>query len=758
MMHPYTEQGEEVEQLRELLETELPASGLLEHWAGLLLTVTESHSMDAALSELRHSAHSAFADVLHRCQSCLPYALSSQLPSSPSLSLFLSCHIVSACADLGCGGGEGGTYGMPPAFRLPEGASPQSHMLSTCLCAWAGAVRAERQRLLAALGGEAPAAKLSGCPLRALYRRELSLLQQRQGQDGEEGQQPPAETEAAAARELEAARQRLELSATLPLNTTATFELCMRLAGAAMAAAAGAPKPAAGASSPSSGGSHGQAAACGMSAKDALGLAEVSLQCARAVLAGEEALREPHVPPALAARLGRWWELFAVSVTAIARDELTAAKAAHFIFNIFVRLVARKGPTTQPSADMAAAVRGGCLRCLTSLLPLVLRPGSEPVLHTSIFLSYGDTWIKLLAFGKTAEAVLLVAAAAEALALHTAALAQPRAAGAMEAATAAAQACMWVSVFFGSRLLNELWRPGRCVPARSSGTAGEANAVGAAGATAGYLPSGAVASVVVARLLPEMARLLQGLLQRLHAGALSEADADDVRSVLVDVLCIVPWPAVGLAHATCALGEARQSADGGGGSDDDRAGSDGAGGGRGRGDSGGGGGDDGAAASWRQLLLVELRLPALLGAALRLLEQDKEAAEASRRTEGQASFLRRDPIGDCLGRALVALAAWAPAELARVVAAANRASAGERGGRSGALPTTALLRLVLGRDGCSPAPEVLEAVEAACGGAGPQRVPAFLQPEEWEPLLQCCDKLLPPVRARELLATSDSVP
>ncbi|KXZ45070.1 hypothetical protein GPECTOR_59g679 [Gonium pectorale] len=739
-------------QLRELLGAELLASGLLEHWAGLLLTVTEVHSTDAALAELRHSVYSAFADVLHDFRYCSPCAASSQLPTGPSLSFLLSCHIVSACADLGCGGGEGGTYGMPPAFRLPEGASPQSHMLSTCLSAWRGTVLVERQRLLAALETEAPAAaRLAGCPLRALYRRELSLLQQRK--DGEQQALPQQAT-----KELEAARQRLELSATPPLNTTATFELCMRLAEAAMAAAAGAPKTAAGSGPSGSGSSHGQAAACGLSAKEALQLAVESLRCGRAVLAGNEALREPHLPPALAARLGRWWELYAAAVTAAACHELSAMDAAVHISEHFARLAAHPGPVAQLSADVAAALRGGCLRCLTSLFPVALRPGSESVLeaYTRTFTIYGDTWIQLLAFGETTEAVSLVAAAAEALAEHSAALTQPHAVGATESFSGATQACHFASTLFGSMLLTKLWQSGPFLLSFPSGAAGGGDAVGAPGAAAGYLPSGdgaeqlaAVASVVVARLLPEMARLLQGLLQQLHAGALDDRQLGSMRGLLMDLLRMVPWPAVGLARSSGALGEARQSADGGGGSNDDRAGSGGESSERSGGDNGSGGGDDSAAASWRQLLLVEVRLPALLGAALRLLEQVEEAMKESEGAEWRAKPLRSEPIGEGLGQALAALAAWAPAELARVVAAADRAVAG---GRSGALPTTALFRSVLGRGGCRPAPELLEVVEAACGGAGQQRVPTFLPPEEWERLLQWSGLLLPPVRARGLVS------
>ncbi|KXZ45069.1 hypothetical protein GPECTOR_59g678 [Gonium pectorale] len=615
----HAELYEQVVQLQELLQAELLASGLLEQWAGLLLTVTEARSTDAALSELERSVRSALADVLRDFCFRLPRASRSQLPTGPNLSFLMSCHIVSACADLECGGGgEGGTYGMPPAFRLPF----QSYMLSSSLAAWADAVKAERQRLLAALGMETPAAMLSGCPLRALYRRELSLLQQQQGQDGREGQQPPAETDAAAVRELEAARQRLELSATPPLNTTATFELCMRLAGAAMATAAETPELATGAGPSSSGGSHGQAAACGLSAKGVLDLAAMSLQCGRAALAGEEALREPHLPPALAARLGRWWELFAAAVTAAARLKLTFFEAVTYMGCLFVHLCAHPGPATQPSAGVAAALGAGCLRCLASLLPLVLRPGFESELDTyiSTFFIYGDTWMQLLAFGETTETVSLVAAVAEALALHTAAPTQPHAAGTMAAAAEAEQACHFASTFFGSLLLYKLWQPGLSLPPHPSGAAGAANAVCAAGAAAGYLPSGdraerlaAVASVVVARLLPEMARLLQGLLQRLHAGALDDRQLDSVRVLLMDLLRMVPWPAVGLARSSGALGEARQSADGGGGSNDDRAGSGGESSERsGGGDTGsGGGGDSAAAESWRQLLLVE-RLPTFL--------------------------------------------------------------------------------------------------------------------------------------------------
>ncbi|KXZ45072.1 hypothetical protein GPECTOR_59g681 [Gonium pectorale] len=739
-----------MEDYRALLEAELPASEILEHAARLLLKRLQGGhiAQSIALCNMLHNACKMFA-------SFWAVALCQQLPTGPCLSFLLSCHIVSACADLGCGGGEGGLYGMPQAFRLPTGyAFRQADTLIRFLSAWQAAVMEERSRLaaalggdsglpypnaaigtvsLAALGGEAPAAAMLSCyPLRPLYRRELSLLQQRHGQDGEEGQQPPAETAASAVRELEAARLRLELSATPPLNTTATFELCMRLAEGLVAAEAPVqlnhrrrPNLAAGNGS----GNVQVTALSGLPPGKALRVAMQSLMCAREALAGEKALREPRLPPALAARLGRWWGAAIAAVTAAASQQRPSADFTRPACTLLSSLAKPNGPADPPSADQSAARYAGYLTCLAAYLRAALRPGSGATRASVCMLLHKHVWTQLLAFGEIRKAASVMAAVAEALAEHAAALSEPGATGAVKGLDEAEECLMFVTVFFGREQVERLLP--RCSGASGSAPnalghapgheAGPGEDGGARSVASGPERLGAVASVVVARLLPEMARLLQVLMQ---AGRGSLAAVG--RSVAL-LLGMVPWLAAGLARASGAwgkqAGDARES----------------------------GGSDDAAAESWRQLLLVELRLPALLGAALRLLTEHT-AASGGKAMALQCLVPR---LSSGLLHALAVLAAWTPAELARLVAAADRAVAGGRGGRSGALPTTALLRSVLGRGGCRPAPEVLEAVEAACGGAGPQRVPAGLPPDEMASSLHWGCLLLPPSRARELLSASD---
>ncbi|KXZ46849.1 hypothetical protein GPECTOR_40g583 [Gonium pectorale] len=463
---------------------------------------------------------------------------------------------------------------------------------------------------------------------------------------------------------------------------------------------------------------------------EALRLTMHSLMCARMALAGQEALREPQLPPALASRLGRWWGAAIAAVTAAASQQQPPDDLSCQVCAVLGSVTAPNGPANHPSADQSAALGAGYLRCLAAYLRTVLQPGFGAAGSVIPRLLRKHAWAQLLAFGEIREAASLVAAVAKALAEHAAALPDPGTPGAV-AASQEAEHGVRLATFVWTHLAKTL------LPQRSGN--GSNSSAGAGGAPSGEMgpgqdggvwrssggPSGerlaAVASVVLACLLPEMARLLPRLL---HSGKESVPFAASCGLGLVlDMLLRL---AAGLASACSASGEVQALPVNGG---SDNAGCD-------------------AAESWRQLLLVELRLPALLGMALQLLQEDPAAGGGL----AQGTPLGKDMLGSSFGSALAALAAWAPAELARVVAAADRAAAGGRGGRSGALPTTSLLRSVLGRDGCRPAPELLEAVQAACGGAVPQRVPAFLPPEEWEPLLHCGGLLLPPLRARELVS------
>ncbi|KXZ44854.1 hypothetical protein GPECTOR_61g807 [Gonium pectorale] len=223
----------------------------------------------------------------------------------------------------------------------------------------------------------------------------------------------------------------------------------------------------------------------------------------------------------------------------------------------------------------------------------------------------------------------------------------------------------------------------------------------------------AAASHIVARVLPEAARLLQVLRPLTRGGG----DEELVDSSLALLLSVFPLPATAAARAASAgsesdggsdhSGDTGSSASGRGSYSESDGGCDaadhnmasgsgvrggvGCAGNMSSGDSGSrAGAASGDAASWRQLLLVELRLPALLGAAL---EQLDEAGDAGVAGSGGGKRLpeRITSLNTIVVKALAALAAWAPGELARMVAAADRTAAVGRG-HGGPLPTTALLR------------------------------------------------------------------
>ncbi|KXZ41328.1 hypothetical protein GPECTOR_548g558 [Gonium pectorale] len=498
-------------ELQQQLVAELRASGLLEHLARLLLTLLAS-SPPPALGMLVERLPSWFGSLCHVCHKHCSCVLSCLLPVSPCLSYFVSCSLVSACADLERGPGCS-LYGMPPAHWLrrragdPEVFRPNLGFLD----AWECAVKAERERLVAVLVGEAGEVastshtSLAGRSLRSLYRRELSLLTRQElereaaphpaseGQGGGGGSQvaagvclPPAAQlslplATAAADEVEAARQRLELSGVPPLNTAATFEVCMRLAEVATAEALKGAGGQSGQVRHSGSGPHEMAAAAGFSSREPWG-----------------------------------WPY------------------------------SHCGPAGQPSADVAAALTAGYLPCLTAYLRAALRPGAGALTQSAngILSIQACAWIQLLAFGDTPEAVSLVAAG-------------------------------------------------------SGGSTGRPGFAAAGGTLSGAACErlAAVASVVLARLLPEMARLLRGLLR------LQRHVQPDTAKKVAALLSLMAWPAAALAQCAGAQGGAGLPA--------------GAGGDGGRGGSGAC--DD--AASWRQLLLVELRLPALLGTALHMLQE-----------------------------------------------------------------------------------------------------------------------------------------
>ncbi|KXZ44856.1 hypothetical protein GPECTOR_61g809 [Gonium pectorale] len=651
-------------------------------------------------------------------------ALCRLLPSSPCLSYYLASQIVSACADLD---GDGTTYGMLPADRRPprsllEGEEPRSALLA-CLGAWGDTVRLERQRLAAVLGGTLAddAALVASRPLRALYRRELSLLEQRQGDLGGAAGLPD---KAAHAKEVAAVRQRLELStAAPPLNTTAGFEVCLRLAEAAKARAGTATQAGAAA--------RRRAHPWALSRVESLQLAVQSLRCGRVMLAGEDALRLPSLPPALCSRLGRWWRATIAAATEVLTDPANdfadgdAAELLKETGTVLLLLDMPEATASPPGPDVAAALDAGYLPCLAAFLRAAWGPGggARALIDVPSETFRTAVWVQLLAFGETREAMSLVAALADLSRGHAAALALSGSGAAGRLAALQAQGLLSEAPLV-LRLASETavlylmdHRPGRELPA-----------------------------ALLACVLPEAARLLL-VLRPLTRGWGGEELVENSLALLVSA---VPLLAAAAARATSAGVEGdggRNAADGnmasGSGdrcdaSDGDKVAS-----------GSGGGAASGDAASWRHLLLVELRLPALLGAALEQLDEVGNAGVAGNGA-GEGVPERIQSLSGIVAQALAALGTWAPGELARMVAAADRTAAAGRG-RGGPLPTIALLRSVLGPGGAVPRLQLLEAVEAACGGDGPRSGPVEVPLGIWGSWWSSAGTLLAPSRARELI-------
>ncbi|KXZ44852.1 hypothetical protein GPECTOR_61g805 [Gonium pectorale] len=732
------EEEDVAEELVQLLTAEVTRSSLLEHWAHLLLLAASAVPQpDASLKAVLANGRGLLdvnCELLHT--SCSD-ALCRLLPSSPCLLYYLASQIVSACADL-----DGGraTYGLPPADRLPPPSplagepSERQQTLTSWLEAWEGTVYLERQRLAAVLGGTLAddAALVASRPLRALYRRELSLLEQRQRELG--GAAGPADL-AAHAKEVAEVRQRLELSAAAPpLNTTAGFEVSMRLAEAAKARADAATQAGAAA--------RRRAGAWALSRVESLQLALRSLRCGRVMLAGEDALRLPSLPPALCSRLGRWWRTAVATATAAmstpaAGQRMEGRQLRRNTSKLLFSLGVPKDPASPPGPDVAAALDAGYLPCLAAFLRAAWGPGggTEASADATSARFQAAVWVQMLEFGETREALSLVAALADLLGEHAAALALSGSGAAGRLAALHSQRLLREAAFVlklaGETAVLALMdhRPCRELPV--------------------------AASAVVARLLPEAARLLQ-VLRALPRGG---GDEELVDSSLALLLSVVPLPAAAAARAISAGSEDECKA---------AAGSMAGGSGNSGGVDGGNDADSLASgasvstrasggsaasgdASWRHLLLVELRLPALLGAALEQLDGARCAVGAS--SGGGERPERLTSLNTIVVKALAALAAWAPGELGLMVAAADRTAAAGRG-HGGPLPTTALLRSVLGPGAAVPQPQVLEAVEAACGGAGPRRDPVEVPLGIWGSWWDSASALLPPSRARELLVSN----
>ncbi|KXZ41519.1 hypothetical protein GPECTOR_417g273 [Gonium pectorale] len=738
-----------LERLRKLLADEIICSGLLEHWARLLLLAASAcPKSDASLQTRLEVGWGGMCIICKLFYENCGDALCLLLPSSPCLSYFIACQTISACADLNEGGE---TYGMPPADRRPpppptavEVAERHETLLSW-LAVWADTVVLERCRLAAAVTGAAAdgSAPVATGRLQTLYRRELSRLEQRQAElEPEAG---PSDV-AALADEVMAARQRLELSAGAPpLNTAAGFEVCMRLAEAeAASGGAAAARQLEGAAARRPPGARPGA----LSRVESLQLALRSLRCARVMLAGKSVLQLPSLSPALCSRLGRLWRATVATATAVLTtpvadsDQLAAAhQVRQQTGSLLATLSVPDGPASPPGPDMAAALAAGYLPCLTAYLRAAWRPGdgAGALVDVSHLELKAAVSAQLLTYGEAREALSLVAALADLLREHAAAIASsgPAAAAAGRPATPRADwvlktASVTKHASDTAVLVLASHRSGRAIPV--------------------------VVSALVAVVLPEAARVLL----ELRPLARGSDDKYGIEGSLASLLSVVPLLAAAAARAAGSGSEGDSGREAAGGNSGNVGGV-----GRGDGGSAGVGGSvasgtvgstsgsgvgaaDGDVASWRQLLLVELRLPALLGAAMEQLDGASHAAGA-RSDGGDGAAERTTALDLVTARALAALAAWAPGELARMVAAADRTAAAGRG-RGGTPPTTALLRSVLGPGAAVPRPKLLEAVEAACGGAG-LRDPAQLCNEPWGPWWSSAGTLLPPTRARVLLAS-----
>ncbi|KXZ40848.1 hypothetical protein GPECTOR_1858g920 [Gonium pectorale] len=108
----------DMSELRQQLKAELRASVLLKHLARLSLTVL-AHPLRQDVGKSLGHLTSWFGSVCNVCQIEGFGVLSCLLPVSPCLSYFVSCSLVSACADLERGPGRS-LYGMPPAHWLRE--------------------------------------------------------------------------------------------------------------------------------------------------------------------------------------------------------------------------------------------------------------------------------------------------------------------------------------------------------------------------------------------------------------------------------------------------------------------------------------------------------------------------------------------------------------------------------------------------------------------------------------------------------------
>ncbi|PNH04941.1 hypothetical protein TSOC_008853 [Tetrabaena socialis] len=517
----------------------------------------------------------------------------------------------------------------------------------------------------------------------------------------------PAETELDEARRC---RDMVWACSIPPLNMQAAFELAMRLVACALGALAEPATARAGMPLPVAGDGAGAAGPVRprVARLEAMKLAVLALLCAR------KAARQVVAAAVLQRRdLQRLEGYWAAVMTVVNRQQ--ANETQELFKQLHLTPQSHEGPPRglppAPSPDVAAALAAGWAPGMERLLRLP-GPLREDVdfpdedYHDSFqggaFKNYGSAWGQLLAFGPPCAVAAAVATAAKCI---------QRGAPTARAGTAPAIRLLfwasplpvcWLAERVGAQPLAAATRDGLA----AAGSAAGAGGGGGGGDGPGGLPvagSGDGGASQLRLLLSWVALRISGPLSRaaqaaasLQPSGLPAEEYSKVKRWLPSLLWrLLRWVTVlAAAHAAAAA-----AAHAGGAEPGDAAAAAAAAAGA-------------AAAEWRDLLLREVGLSAVLGLGL--------TCAPPRETHPAPLY------ASALHGALLALARLMPAELAAVVRAADAVvvegpeAAADKAGivRGQLLPTLQLLRHVLGPGGGLCEPRVLAAVERVCGEGG----------------------------------------
>ncbi|KXZ47372.1 hypothetical protein GPECTOR_36g93 [Gonium pectorale] len=482
--------------LREL-GLELEASGVLDAWSRLLLLLTACEGWQDEAAKQLHAMANCMSALAWSEETNWQQSQPRLLLSSPCLAYLLTSHVVGLCAALD----EGHTYGMPreeereeereeregreasaaapalatvaaPLFgatglRLRRRGSPEG--AGTVLAQWALSLWAEtlETESLELRRTATRLLRLSEVEGRQELRERLEALH-RSAHDGWHTRPfrlpkayrlgvavlEPLQAEglsAAAQAELAALRRRVELAAMPPLNSAAAFELAMRLAARAAealsadgdAASAAAPPEAVAGPGPSSRPPRAQArrapsnTVLRVALREAEDLGAQALLCSRGAIGEWWYRSDSTCPPAVAARLGRWWAALAAFVDGVVRRHSAAYVPRSTWRGLEARLAVvvtdtdeGKALPAHPTPCVAAALEAGYLPRLTNVLRgLLHEPESlDDLLDPGIRAMWA--WRQLLAFGPARDTAEVVEAAA--LLLERAMRALPPPGGASE--------------------------------------------------------------------------------------------------------------------------------------------------------------------------------------------------------------------------------------------------------------------------------------------------------------------------------------